>query len=172
MTTKEQERKALAQIEKILASLEEDSYVRTAMQGMVEDAKSNIENDFADSYYDRYNSLYCQYERLEGEVESLRDLKQEQSEIIAELRQRAEKAEDNMLTRFQIGELKGVVEDSRYDNFSETEQTAKKIVAYADDPNSREFKDAVAMNRRAAAQLKKLENLWQLLDKKAEAAVK
>ena len=39
MTTKEQERKALEQIKKILAGLGEHSYIATAMDGMIEDAE-------------------------------------------------------------------------------------------------------------------------------------
>ena len=165
MTTKEQERKALAQIEKILAGLEEGSYVRTAMQGMVEDAKSNIENDFADSYYDRYTSLYFQFEKLEYEAE-------QQERQNAELLKRAEKAEAQLLTRDQIGMLLGILQDSQYDAYIEEQNTAKKIVASADDPNSREFKDAVAMNRRATSQKKRIESLIVMLDEKEEQATK
>lgn len=53
MTTKEQERKALEKIKKIVAELGQDSYVGTAFDGCFELAESNIENDFADSakYY-------------------------------------------------------------------------------------------------------------------------
>ena len=53
MTTKEQERKALEQIKKIVAGLGEGSYVATALDGMFEDAEENIENDFALSWKDR-----------------------------------------------------------------------------------------------------------------------
>lgn len=53
MTTKEQERKALELIKKIVAGLGEGSYVATALDGMFEDAEENIENDFALSWKDR-----------------------------------------------------------------------------------------------------------------------
>jgi hypothetical protein len=43
MTTKEQERKALAQIKKIVESLGEDSYIGTAFEGCFEDAETNYE---------------------------------------------------------------------------------------------------------------------------------
>lgn len=46
MTTKEQERKALEKIRKIVAELGEDSYIGTALEGCFEVAKENIENDF------------------------------------------------------------------------------------------------------------------------------
>lgn len=53
MTTKDQERKALEQIRKIVASLGEDSYIGTAFEGCFEIAAENIENDFACSMKQR-----------------------------------------------------------------------------------------------------------------------
>jgi len=45
--TKNQERKALEEIRKIVAELGEDSYICTAFEGCFEVAEENIENDFA-----------------------------------------------------------------------------------------------------------------------------
>lgn len=45
--TKEQERKALARIKKIVEELGEDSYIGMAFDGCFELAEENIENDFA-----------------------------------------------------------------------------------------------------------------------------
>ena len=59
MATKEQERKALARIRKIVAELGEDSYIATAFDGAWELAEENIENDFGNStrwYIDKYNN--------------------------------------------------------------------------------------------------------------------
>lgn len=56
MTTKEQERKALEQIKSIINSMGEDSYIGTAFAGCVEDAEANIENDFALSMKNRYET--------------------------------------------------------------------------------------------------------------------
>ena len=47
ITTKEQERKALVQIKKIVDGLGKDSYIAAAFEGCFEIAESNIENDFA-----------------------------------------------------------------------------------------------------------------------------
>lgn len=46
MATKEQERKALEQIRQIIEGLGKVSYIGMAMEGMLEDAAENIENDF------------------------------------------------------------------------------------------------------------------------------
>lgn len=54
MTTKEQERKALEKIRKIVEELGEDSYIGMAMDGVLKDAEENIENDFALSMKGRW----------------------------------------------------------------------------------------------------------------------
>lgn len=56
MTTKQEERKALQQIETILATLEPDGYVNTAFDGVIDVARTNIENDWACSMQDRAES--------------------------------------------------------------------------------------------------------------------
>lgn len=54
IATKEQERKALEKIKKIVSDLGENSYIGTAFEGCFEDAEDNIENDFAFSMKQRY----------------------------------------------------------------------------------------------------------------------
>lgn len=46
MMTKQQEREALERIKNILADAGADSYIGMAFAGCVEDAESNIENDW------------------------------------------------------------------------------------------------------------------------------
>lgn len=53
MTTKEQERKALEQIKKIVEGLGENSYIGTAFEGCFEIAESNIDNDYSCSMKQR-----------------------------------------------------------------------------------------------------------------------
>ena len=53
MTTKNQERKALEQIRKIVENLGDDSYIGTAFEGCFEIAEENINNDFACSMKER-----------------------------------------------------------------------------------------------------------------------
>ena len=56
MTTKEQERKALAEIIKIVKGLGEDSYIGTAFEGCFDIAAENIANDWACSMKQRADS--------------------------------------------------------------------------------------------------------------------
>ena len=56
IATKEQERKALEQIRKIVEGLGEGSYVGMAFEGCFDDAEENIENDFGCSMKQRWES--------------------------------------------------------------------------------------------------------------------
>jgi len=59
MTTKEQERKALEKIRKIVAEPGENSYIATAFEGCFKIAEENIENDFACSMKQRAQKKKC-----------------------------------------------------------------------------------------------------------------
>ena len=86
--TKEQERKALEQIKKILKGLgnnPDNSYVCRAFDGCVEDAESNIENDFGDSYKSRYEYRKAECEGYEKDLEKA-------SARVKELERKAEEA--------------------------------------------------------------------------------
>ena len=79
MTTKEQERKALEKIRKIVEELGENSYVGTAFDGCFEIAENNIEDDFACSMKQRAETAEEKLEaagiirgNLEREIEDLR----------------------------------------------------------------------------------------------------
>ena len=68
--TKDQERKALEQIKAILATLGPNSYVATALDGCLEDAERNIEDDAA----------YSMKSRLESAEREIADLKDKLAE--------------------------------------------------------------------------------------------
>ena len=89
MVTKEQERKALEQIKKIVDSLGADSYIATAFDGCFEDARENIENDFA----------LCMKDRYETERKRAKDLQEEVDRLKADLRKEKECGEELGLDR-------------------------------------------------------------------------
>jgi len=72
MTTKEQERKALAKIGQIVSELGADSYIAKAFEGCDLIAAENIDNDFWDSYKDRFDRAEKQIEKLNRKIEMLR----------------------------------------------------------------------------------------------------
>lgn len=87
MTTKEQERKAVEKIEKIIAELGADSYVGKAFEGCADIARQNIDFDFMQSMRDRYfseqeraNEEAVKKAQLTKELENLRELREQMEE--------------------------------------------------------------------------------------------
>ena len=71
MTSKQEERKALEQIKKIVASLGENSYIATAFEGCFEIAEENIENDFGCSMKQRKEAAEYAEDKLREKVAKL-----------------------------------------------------------------------------------------------------
>ena len=72
MMTKQQEREALERIKNILADAGADSYIGMAFAGCVEDAESNIANDWALSMAGRWQSAEQKLEAVKAEADGLR----------------------------------------------------------------------------------------------------
>lgn len=70
MVSKEQERKALEQIKKIVEGLGEDSYIGKAFEGCFEKAAENIDNDFWCSMKDERDRLQTKLDNLEKEYKA------------------------------------------------------------------------------------------------------
>lgn len=85
MTTKDQERKALEQIKKIIDGLGADSYVSAAMEGVYDLAMDNIGNDFCISFPEKI-------ERLEKEIAEYKQANAENMAKAAEAERVAEQA--------------------------------------------------------------------------------
>ena len=151
MTTKEQERKALAQIKKIVDSLGENSYVATAFEGCFEDAEYNIENDFACSMKQRAESAEKKAARLEAENSSLKaDLKsatEKAAKKQAELEEKNKKLEVLALGPDDLCDLEELVNERIYEADSKAKESAETIVTWADEPTSNAFINAVKVNR-------------------------
>lgn len=105
MTSKEQERKALEQIRKIVEGLGEGSYIGTAFEGCFEIAEENIENDFACSMKQRKEAAEFaedelrlkigekieQIKSLEMKVEALQNVNAKKEDTILAYSKEAEK---------------------------------------------------------------------------------
>lgn len=156
MTTKEQERKALEQIKKIVESLGEDSYIATAFEGCFEIAEENIENDFACSMKQRVESAEKQAAEFKRAAEyyAAEDEKK---------RQEVETLKKKVLTTAEAGTIKSILYHTQNEAENLAGKTAKLIVELADDPTDRGFKDAVARNRTAQKQASDCATLIQRL---------
>ena len=85
MTTKDQERKVLEQIRKLVAELGEDSYIATAFEGCFEIAEENIKNDFACSMKQRAESAAKEREEWHQKATSFEIKWNEDEQNIADL---------------------------------------------------------------------------------------
>ena len=80
MTTKEQERKALAQISSIIEKLGPDSYIGIAFEGCIQDAVENIENDWACSWKQRAEAMDKELDTRAAEILNLQEELKKQRE--------------------------------------------------------------------------------------------
>ena len=158
--TKEQERKAVEKIRKIISELGEDSYVGTALEGGLEDAESNIENDFGDSMKRRWEYAEAQLKTAREEIASLKnelaesekdyeaahaaahEIAEQKDAEIAALRMQIIEADDLENLLILAIERKTALDE-------EVKNAAERIVESAGEPESAAFKNAVSDHRAA-----------------------
>lgn len=107
MSTKEQERKALEQIRKIVDSLDAGSYIGFAFEGCFELAEENIENDFACSMKDQRDDARQECEMLRGKLAKMIDRAKEQEASVSIANRRAEESQrvaDSLRKRAELAE--------------------------------------------------------------------
>lgn len=89
MVTKNDERKALEQIKKIIEKLGDDSYIAVAFEGCFDIAEENINNDFACSMEQKYTQEHEQVVELLKKVNSyydeIQDLKKSNEGLLKEI---------------------------------------------------------------------------------------
>lgn len=85
--SKDDERKALEKIRKIIDDLGADSYVAAAFAGCFEVAEDNITNDWAMSLKDQVNNLRSLYDCTQHELNELEMYRKTDRELIAHLQE-------------------------------------------------------------------------------------
>lgn len=153
MSTKEQERKALEQIRKIVDGLGPDSYLATAFDGCFEIAEENIENDFACSMKQRVEAVVVENARLRDKIKMMeldvRDLrlaikKEKENSSARETALQGKVLSDDDLCACAYMALNLATEqDGRMKN------AAIDIVVNAENPGSKEFLNAVKKHQDA-----------------------
>lgn len=171
MTTKEQERKALEQIKKIVETLGENSYVATAFEGCFEKAEENIEYDAAFSWKGEAEWTEKKAKKLELENRDLREAvakaKENSSKQITALQLRIEELEKATLSADDLTDCIQLVSDAECEAAESEADAAKKIVLYAEAPAGNEFLNAVRVNRAMASRREYLKALRNRLEKRA-----
>lgn len=171
MTTKEQELKALAQIKKIVESLGADSYIGTAFEGCFEIAEENIENDFACSMKQRWESAT---ERGDKYLAAAQRYSKEKDALAAELgtlRAELDAARSKMLSADDLVDCRQLVDNEAYDAERDMKAAALDIVTFAEEPAGTNFQDAVRTHRAAASRWNYLLGLKGRIEKAIGAGV-
>ena len=138
--TKEQERKALEKIRKIVSELGEDSYLKMAFDGCFEIAESKIDNDFGDS--PRENLAYAekQIKDLEAKIENL-------SEANTVLQSRMSSMSIEIVSKKSLQIAEEAIRKVRGDYLEEDIKLKNTIVENAETPDTEIFKNAVQRHK-------------------------
>lgn len=169
MATKRNERETLETIRQLVADLGEQSYLATAFQGCFEIASQNIEFDFADSLQGR---LELAEKKLRDEIAEKQKVRDEAQKTIKELEDKlAESQKDweaahaanhvlaeekdaeiaalqaRVLSDDDLEDIRQLLDDRATEADEKAEAAAQEIVELAEDPNSRDFHQAVLDHR-------------------------
>ena len=181
--TKQQEREALEKIKAIVATLGPRSYVGTALEGCLEDAEVNIENDFGDSMRARWmeaENRVAQAAReaaelknkLQQEIQERQRARDEAQAAIQEAERRAEQAvkaaeddanfyRDKVLDSDDLTDIAQLVEDKLAAIQEDIKAAAERTIEGAEEPESDAFKNAVKYHRAAKSNLEYYQALAQ-----------
>lgn len=165
MTTKEQERKALEQIRKIVAGLGEDSYIGMAFEGCFEVAEQNIDNDWGCSMKQRAEVAEKKVATLELDNRDLRlaikKAKEDASHTQTELEEKIRKLEGfaNAMRPDDLVDFIQMLDDEVFTCTEDMKAAAETIVQMADTPNDIAFINAVKVHRAAQSKKKYLEDM-------------
>lgn len=148
--TKAQEREAVERIRAIVATLGPRSYVGTALEGCLEDAEVNIENDFGDSMKARWQSAERRVAQSAGEIVAVK-------EELGKVRNALRDAESNVdylarkvISDDDLTEIERMVEGyiSRLRDMVKAADAT--ILEYAEHPETTTFCDAVRERKNLA----------------------
>lgn len=148
--TKDQEREAVEKIRALLADLGPQSYVATALDGCLEIAECNIENDFADSWKGRaacqerdkneaQNKLrqeIADHQRTKHELESLHSSVESMRRDLEEARRRA-------IPAWLYKRLFSQAQDELAETRDHMRELADTMADCSDHPETAKFRNAV-----------------------------
>lgn len=158
MITKDQERKALEQIKKIVAALGEDSYVSKAFEGCFGLAEENIDNDFWMSWKETA-------ELNKQEAEKWMDKAEELAKELDITKKRLAEVEEKSLSLDDLDTLKSVVYNVKVEEQDTVKQEADSIVELADQPQTELFRKTVSRHRMAVSKVQRYEELLYSINK-------
>ena len=148
MTTKKQEREAMEQIKNIIEALGPDSYIAVALDGCLELAAENIDNDFACSMKQRAEAAERQLEAMKTAHNSAMEALSARNRKIEELTASLEEA--------KAKQISAALAKAIWDNMAEQIETGRQNMAraaeqmsnYAETPADIAFQAAVKSYRK------------------------
>lgn len=152
--TKEQERKALARIKKIVEELGENSYTGMAFEGCFEVAEENIENDFACSMKQRA-------EHAEMEAGKYKKMYEDTAADFEAAETTIAGLEQKVLSTAEGGAIKAILYHYQTEATRLADESAQRIVELADSPDTPEFRQAVQDNRNSKKRMEDSKALIQ-----------
>lgn len=162
MTTKDQERKALEKIRKIVEELGEGSYIGMAFEGCFEIAEENIENDFGCSWKQRAERAEHDSKVLQNAADTCKAERDEARKEVDDLKKRTLTGED-------LHRIANLVTAKRISLKETMERAAKQIVDNAEHPAGHDFKNAVEDHREAKALMETYKGLSERINGAIEA---
>lgn len=141
--TKDQEREALEKIKAIVATLGPRSYVGTALEGCLEDAEVNIENDFGDSMRARWQEAEHRFEEAAKETAAVRQELEAVRKHLQTAEDDANFYRDKVLDSDDLTDIAQLIDGhiSQLRDMVKTSEVA--ILENAEHPETKIFTDAV-----------------------------
>lgn len=187
MTTKEQERQAIAKIRRIVEGLGENSYIGFAMDGVLEVAEQNIEDDAAYSMKERMENAERREqeqreraEKLKKELEAAKSelaqckewWKDQQKNLNEELRKTLARADRYEMPEDMYKKLWLTVDDAREHAQTGMMDSAVLMSSYIGDTDETEIspkvREAAKRFRKHREKIQECELLLEMLESKYE----
>lgn len=141
--TKAQEREALEKIKAIVATLGPRSYVGTALDGCLEDAEVNIENDFGDSMRARWMEAENRVAQAAREAAAAKEELEQVRKHLQTAEDDANFYRDKVLDSDDLTDIAQMVENTISRLRDMVKVAEGTILEYAEHPETTTFVDAV-----------------------------
>lgn len=152
--TKDQEREAVEKIRALIAELGPQSYVRTALDGCLEIAECNIENDFGDSWKARAEHYDAEMTEAQQTVVQLRERIKSMEEFrdvtlnkVKNLEAELEAARRRFVPTWLYKSIWTMLSEDLSDTRERMRELADQMAEHAERPESEAFRNAVQFYR-------------------------
>lgn len=159
--TKDQEREALEKIKAIVATLGPRSYVGTALDGCLEDAEVNIENDFGDSMRARWMEAENRVAQAAREAAAAKEELEQVRKHLQTAEDDANFYRDKILDSDDLTDIAQMVENTISRLRDMVKAAEGTILEYAEHPETTTFVDAVRERKNIAKDIEYYQALAQ-----------